>query len=103
MNIKIICLITAIFLLLAIIPFWDYSYYILLRWGVCFSSIIVAVGFYNSRLTNWAIIFGIIAFLFNPLFPVYLSRAIWTPIDLISAILFILAGFAVKEKREKNI
>jgi hypothetical protein len=100
MKIKNICLLASFFLLLAIIPDWNYNYYIFLRWGVSIVSLFVAWGFYKSKLDFWAIIFGIIAVIFNPIFPVYLKRDTWTLIDLITAILFILVSFSVKRKNE---
>jgi len=97
MNIKWLCVASGVILILAIVPTWPYSYYILLRWAIFISSIIVAAGFYNSKITGWALVFGAIAFLFNPIFPVYLNRQTWTPIDLVSAILFFIAGFSKKK------
>lgn len=97
MNIKLLCVASGVILILAIVPNWAYSYYILLRWAIFVSSIIVAYGFYKSKITGWALVFGAIAFLFNPIFPVYLTRQTWTPIDLISATLFFIAGFSNKK------
>jgi hypothetical protein len=97
MNIRWLCIASGIILMLAIIPSWEYSYYILLRWAIFISSIIVAIGFYNSKITGWALVFGAIAFLFNPIFPVYLSRQMWTPIDFISAVLFFIAAYSKKK------
>ena len=88
---------SGIALLLAIMPSWPYDYYILLRWFIFISSIVVAIGFYKSKLTGWVFTFGAIAFLFNPLYPVYLSRSSWTPIDLISAVLFFISSHSVKK------
>lgn len=97
MNLKWLCIASGIILLLAIIPTWPYGYYILLRWAIFTSSILVAVGFYNSKLTGWSLIFGGIAFLFNPIFPIYLSRQMWTPIDLLSAVLFFIAAYSKRK------
>ncbi len=97
MNMKGLCVVSGIVLLLAILPTWPYSYYILLRWFIFVASIIVAYGFYKSKLTGWALVFGAVAFLFNPLFPVYLNRNTWTPIDFVAAILFFLAAYSNKK------
>lgn len=99
MNVKWLCIASGVGLVLAIIPTWPYGYYILLRWGIFISSIIVAYTFYNSKLPAWTFIFGAIAFLFNPIFPIHLTRATWTPIDLIGASLFFLAGYSVKKEK----
>ena len=97
MNIKLLCVATGILLLLAILN-WPYGYYVFLRIIVFISSIIVAIRFYNSKLNSWAYVFAAIAFIFNPLFPIYLTKSAWAPIDLISAILFFLASSSVKKR-----
>ena len=37
---------------------------------------------------SWAVVFGLIAVLFNPIIPVYLKRATWFDIDVGTAIVF---------------
>lgn len=96
---KWLAIASGIALILAIIPSWPYDYYIFLRWFVFISSIIIAYGFYKSKLTGWTLVFGAIAFLFNPIFPIYLSRSSWTPIDLITSILYFTSAFSVKNNK----
>lgn len=98
MNIKTICIVSGILLVLAIPTGWPYDFYILLRWLIFASSAIVAYGFYTSKFSAWALIFGAVAFLFNPIVPVYLSKSTWVPIDLIGAILFFIAAYSFKKK-----
>ncbi|MBP8961087.1 hypothetical protein KBG31_02600 [Patescibacteria group bacterium] len=101
MNIRWLCIVSSVLLLLAIPSgWWPYGYYILLRWVIFISSIISALGFYKSKLTAWAFIFGAIAFLFNPIAPIYLSKTCWVSIDLISAVLFFLAAYSFKKAKE---
>jgi hypothetical protein len=70
---------------------WPYGYYTLLRWITCMASILVAFQAFEKNI-DWAkVVFIIIAILFNPLAPSYLSRSTWMPIDIITAILFIFA------------
>ncbi len=70
---------------------WPYGYYIFLRWITCIASILVAFQAFEKNI-NWAkVVFIIVAILFNPLAPIYLSRNTWIPIDIITAILFIFA------------
>lgn len=91
MDIRALTYIAAALLFLAIFP-WPYGYYILLRWLICFSASVVAWGFYKSHLSHWSLIFGGIAFLFNPLIPVYLTKPVWVSIDLIVSVLFVIAS-----------
>jgi len=86
--IKPLNIIAGIVLIIAIIPILPYAYYQLLRWFVC------GVAVYNSYLSHklkdtkltWT--FGIIAVLFNPIAPIFLSRGVWFFIDIVVAIMF---------------
>ena len=83
--------ILSIFMLFGAIAEWPYGYYSLLRWIICIASILVAFQAFEKNI-DWAkVVFIIIAILFNPLAPIYLSRSTWIPIDIITAILLILA------------
>lgn len=84
--------------LLAILP-WAYGYYQLLRIVLFVVAAIVAYGFYRSKLSGWALAFGAICFLFNPIFPVYMARASWTGIDVIVSILFFIASGSVRNNK----
>jgi hypothetical protein len=82
--------VASIMLVAAIAPF-PYEYYIILRWITCLAALhLGSIGIYwRDHGTLWmAIVFGCIAILFNPITPVYLTKIIWIPIDLICSILF---------------
>ena len=83
--------ILSIFMLFGAIAEWPYGYYILLRWITCITSILVAFQAFEKNI-DWAkVVFIVIAILFNPLAPIYLSRSIWISLDIITGILFIFA------------
>ncbi|MGL5959627.1 MAG: DUF6804 family protein [Bacteroidales bacterium] len=43
--------------------------------------------------------FGVMAILFNPLMPFYFNdKSVWIPIDIISAIIFLIKSFTLKQK-----
>ena len=98
MNIKWPSLISGVLLLLGILNIWPYDYYILLRWIVCGAAIFNAIGFSKSKLTGCSLVFSAIAFLFNPLFPVYLNKSSWVGVDLISAFFFFINAYSIKKK-----
>lgn len=98
MNIKWLCVLSGALLLLAIPTGWPYSFYILLRWFIFITSAIVAYGFYMSKISTWALVFGGIAFLFNPIAPIYLNKSTWVSLDFISAVLFFVASGSTKKK-----
>jgi len=82
-------IILSIFMLFGAIAEWPYGYYVLLRWITCITSILVAFQAFEKNI-DWAkVVFIVIAILFNPLAPIYLSRSIWIPLDIVTAILFI--------------
>ena len=78
-------------MLLGAIAEWPYGYYILLRWITCITSILVVFQAFEKNIDWTKVVFIVIAILFNPLAPIYLSRSIWIPLDIITAIIFIYA------------
>jgi hypothetical protein len=81
---------------------WPYGYYQLLRFVVCGVSVYVAFMAYNWQKL-WAMWpFGIVAILFNPLVPIHLSREIWQPIDLMTAVLFVVIVFVLKRPEQEQ-
>ena len=80
-------LIVAVMLLVAVAPL-PYVYYQFLRWVTCGVGVFIAFQAYRWKKI-WGIwLFGLIAVLFNPIAPIHLTKAIWQPIDCVSAVLF---------------
>lgn len=98
MNVKNASIFAAIILLLGILNGWPYLYFILLRWAITFISIYVAYEFKQAKIESWMVVFGVVALVFNPIFPIYLTRQSWIPIDFVTSILFFFAGFSIKNK-----
>lgn len=88
--------IVAALMLLGALASWPYGYYQLLRFVVCGVSVYVAFMAYQWQKLWATWLFGFIALLFNPLIPIHLSREIWQPIDIICAIIFLIAIFVLK-------
>jgi CBS domain containing-hemolysin-like protein len=83
--------ICAAILLVAALWEWPYGYYGILRWVTCAVAIFVAYKAYTWR-ANWgAWLFGLMAAIFNPLFPIHFSRPVWAVIDLAAAALLVAA------------
>ena len=81
----------ALMLIAAVLP-WPYGYYVFLRLVVC-----IVAGWltaehvrHEQAISGWAVSFGIIAILYNPVVPVHLTREIWTPLNLGTAAVFLL-------------
>ena len=81
---------------MAVLPM-PYFYYTLLRIGVTIYSfsIVSKIKKQNSTLTYIFIAIGI---LFNPFFPIYLSKTIWIPIDILVGIFILFSG-----EKNKNV
>lgn len=78
-------IITTIALLAAILPL-PYAYYQLLKWLVSIGSVCIAYSFHQNKVQNVDMyLFIAIAILFNPIKPIYLTREIWSGIDVIVA------------------
>lgn len=69
-----------------------YGYYQMLRWVVCGISIYIAYKAYkwDRKWATW--LFAGCAVLFNPILPIYLTREIWQPIDIVCGLLFIVSA-----------
>lgn len=56
----------------------------------------------NDKVNGWAVLFGIIAILFNPIIPVYLhDKEVWIFIDFIVGVIFLVKGFTFQDKETK--
>jgi hypothetical protein len=84
----------AALLAIAVLPL-PYGYYQLLRLvatGVFAWAALVAL---QRGSTGYGFGFAVLALLFNPVLPVYLSKAIWAPIDVGAALALVLAKRAI--------
>jgi hypothetical protein len=77
-------------LLLIAIERMPYGYYTFTRIVICgFAALFAFVAWEDSLVSRlWSAIFGLLAVLFNPLIPIYLSRGTWFYFDLLAAALF---------------
>ena len=94
--------VAAITFLLGAFGSWPYAYYQILRWVVCLVGVYSSYLAYQSKNIKWAWIFGIIAVIFNPMFPIYFTKEIWQPVDVIVAIIFFVSLFSKNEPKNKH-
>lgn len=93
---KIASIISATILFIAIFN-WPIAYYMFLRIVVFIGAVLFTI-YYHKRVFI-AVTFGLIAILFNPIFPVYLYiKLYWVPLDILTGILFLLAAFYEKPR-----
>ncbi len=96
-NIVIPSTISIILLLIAIPRGLPYDYYIFLRWVITVSSVYIAWTSYKLKDIFWIGVFGIVAILFNPIFPIHLTKETWVVIDLMVATIFFIGIFLIKK------
>ncbi|MDR2175585.1 MAG: hypothetical protein LBO82_06575 [Synergistaceae bacterium] len=90
--------IPALFLYGACLDGLPYVYFQALRWIVCAFGVITALESYQNN-RQWAIwLFAVVAVIFNPIAPFYLSRGAWLPIDIGAG--FIFAAYGIWRMRK---
>ena len=94
-NFIIARVVTAILLIIARFPL-PYGYYTFLRIAVTAVSIWGIFIAAQSEKTFWLWIFIAIAILFNPLFPIYLTKYVWGFFDIGTAILLLISLFTFR-------
>lgn len=83
MSNKLFWYIPAVLLFLGVFPL-PYDYYMLLRVIIFISALYLM----SQNKNEWLYIFLGIAILFNPVLPIYLSKGVWIPIDIVVGILY---------------
>lgn len=94
----IIVRIIAVFMLLFAIGTLPYNYYTVLRLVVC--AVTVYGAYYATKIKSrgWAWTLGVTAYLFNPVFPVYLKKSTWEVLDLCVAIVLAASLFLLRKQ-----
>ena len=78
-------------LLFAVLPL-PYIYYQLLRIVITLIAAVNAYKFYEDKDMAWVLVFGVIALIWNPIFPIYMDKSVWIILDLIGAGIFFFCG-----------
>ncbi len=94
-------LVAALMLFVAIADL-PYGYYQMLRWAVSGVSVYIAYMAYRWGKVWATWVFGFVAALFNPLFPVHLTKDIWQPIDVVCGTLFAASPLFLREPPRRN-
>lgn len=86
---------------IALLPTLPYGYYLIMRWIVCASSAWLALSSYRSGREDWTWIWGVIAGVYNPIFPVHANREIWSIVNL--ATIAVAAWYGLKVLRFRSV
>ena len=93
--------VSVIALLIAASSRWPYFFYVLLRIMVCAASIDWCRRVYGEGRFVWVWVFGSVALIFNPLFPLHMGRPNWQVLNLLAAGFF-TAWIGVSLLRERK-
>lgn len=86
-------------LFLAVFSF-PIGYYTLLRLVVSLTAGLLCFKLNKDDNTLLIVISGIIALLFNPIYPIYLGeKSIWMPLDIITACFFVYGAITYKSSK----
>ncbi|MGY3036142.1 hypothetical protein ACVIIV_005312 [Bradyrhizobium sp. USDA 4354] len=101
---KVLWVLAAALLLIATARL-SYGYYTFLRVAICGFSAVVAFFAFAERASGWGAGFAILAILFNPIFPVYLSRGTWFWLDIGAAVIITthLGSLIAGERRRQPL
>ncbi len=85
-------------LILALLP-WPYGYYNFLRLTICALAgwLAYTQWTHDNALSGWVVALGATSLLYNPFLPVYMTREIWTVLDVLSAGLFVAHFCALRQ------
>lgn len=73
-----------------------YGFYMNLRVFTFFVALWTAWIAADTDKSKWATCFAIVAFVFNPIFPLHLGRDLWHTVDVVAALLFLASLFTVR-------
>lgn len=89
-------LIASVLLLIAIAPM-PYGYYQFLRIAITIVAGIIAYSLFEKNQKKSLVAFVVIMILYNPILVIHLERAIWSPINIVTAVFFIVFAFVNKK------
>ncbi len=90
-------LIAAVMLVFAAVEKQPDSFYTLLRWVCCAVFAFSGVTSFQMKHMLWLGIFGVLAVLFNPIFPLGLDRTQWIVADWFSIGAMLIAAFIFRK------
>ena len=80
-------IIAIILLALALNPYNPYGFYVLLRWVCCAIFIFLTITYIENKKESWIWVFGVLAFIYNPIIRIHLNKFLWTIINITSIVI----------------
>jgi len=94
---KYLFLILAVLMLLCLAPM-PYGYYTLVRFVAMIAFGVFAYTYYQKEEKAWAVTFGALAVLLQPLVKIALGRTMWYVVDVAVAVLLVICFFREKAR-----
>src|SRR3546814_10787352 len=94
--------VVAIAVAIALVPTLPYGYYSVMRWVVCALCAWLALSSYRAGREEWAWAWGVIAGIYNPIFPVHANREIWSIVNVLTIAAAAWYGFKVSQDRKST-
>lgn len=99
--VQIVSLCCVLFLFIALFKA-PREYYWILRAVVFIGALLVIIK--NSNNYFWMFLFGLVAILFNPVFPIFLYKKLyWMPLDILTGILFLVEIIMNRPRKENPV
>jgi len=98
---KLVLSILAALLLLCLAPM-PYGYYQLVRFVSMVVFGVMAVRSWNEKRQVWAIAFGSLALLFQPIVKIALGRTMWNIVDVVVAIILVVYTLLYMNKQDED-
>jgi len=73
-----------------------YGFYQLVRFVMMVAFAVMAYVYYEEKKTEWVVVFGALALLFQPLLKISLGRTMWNIVDVVVAVLLLVVWFKRK-------
>jgi hypothetical protein len=94
---KYLYFILATLMLLCLAPM-PYGYYTFIRFVAMVAFGVMAYMYYQKEEKAWAVTFGALAVLFQPLVKIALGRTMWNVVDVAVAVLLVICFFREKAR-----
>lgn len=89
--------VVAIAVAIALFPTLPYGYYSVMHWVVCALCAWLALSSYRAGREEWVWVWGVIAGIYNPIFPVHANREIWSIVNVLTIGVAAWHGFKVSQ------
>ena len=92
------------------LSFWaladnPYGYYQFLRVAIFIAGIILAYVTYENKqeINFWVCFYGLTAVLWNPIFPIYMTKEVWSVFNVTAGTIYLVSIFKDKQSNGQSL